>query len=861
MKEKALAIQGFLLTLFSSKYPNIHLVILLIMYNDNYNYTYQNDISPAQSKGTSFDLSSVWKRMLKNWWVFGLVAACTTTLGILFLRVTPNSFQASTTLLIKTESSASNLGDNQYLPGGIQLMTVNTNELDTELGILQSYSMLKKAVDRLDFNVFYYEKKFLKTREVYNKSSFPFEVILTDNHNQILGTEFEIEVLTSETYRIKFEAEKGYTTYLPGTEEAGGSEMPLMYEKEHRFGEDVETAQFSFRLEKNDGFDMGRYDGIKHAFRCFSNAALARMYQGSLSVSLLPNTSIVYMQTEGAVPAKEIKFLDILCKTYIIDQLEKKNAFAEGTIEFIRGQLADVSEDIKATEARISRERIRTGGVDRVATSVDARTKRNNAETQLADQQKAMRYYTSLQSWLESTTALDEGIPDPVALNITSPGLLESVSNLKTLVGERAAIAAISGPNAMELQIKDRAIETERANLRATVKSILSTTEGEITALNQTIASSSSVLAQLPTDELRLMNISRNFEQNNNIYNYLMQRLAEAQISKAANRADSKVLDQAQMIGNGPVSPNKIVILITSLIVGLILPAVVIVLLEFFDTRIRGEEQITALTPVPVIGNIIASKGKEKSDPLGPGFMVSPMAESFRYLKINLDYVFNAEEGRKVVGVTSTIKGEGKTFVSSHLGVVMASTGKRVLMIGADVRRPKLFERLSLENELGLCNYLVGTATMDEIIQPIPGTPNLHIIPSGLTPPNPVAVLTSPRFQQLVDEARAQYDYIIIDTPPVGLVSDFLLMTKYMDVSLYVVRQGYSHVHFLKEATKLVGENKVNNLYFLVNDVKQADSTTGYARYGQKYGYDYATAPQKNGRMIKRRKKSKSPVA
>jgi capsular exopolysaccharide synthesis family protein len=828
------------------------------MYNDSYP-SYQNDITPGLTNDSQFDLAALFRKFLAKWYYFVIGALLTSSLAFLYLKLTPDTYMASATLLIKTENSSPNLGENQYLQGGIQLLTID-DELENQLGIIQSFNMVQQTMKRLDFNVMYYEQSGIKTKEVYKSPSYPFAVIMEMGHIQLLGTKVNIEVLSDQTYKLSVNQEK-FNVYDPISEDASQIMAALEFEETYRFGEKVDNPYFSFTLEKSSRFDLEKAQEKTYFFLCMSDQALARQYQGKLGVSLRKNSSIITLTTEGNVPGKEIDFLNQLCETYIQSQLNKKNEFAENTVSFIQEQLSGVKDSLRRTESKIeSAKTTASGGVGTASVELDERSRKRSKLLERDDLRRSLSYYQELLTSLKGGGDRNV-IPDPIAMGITSSGLSESVADLKQLISDRTAKSVTVGEKSAELAILDRRIERSRANLVATIESIVNSTRDQLTALNSDIGEIDQTLQGLPSSEIAMINIQREFTKNDNLFQYLMQRLAEAQISRAATRADSRVLDDAQMVGNGPISPNKLIIMITAFLVGFIIPAVVILAIDFFDTKIRSEEQIRKLSPIPVLGNIIHRKEKDRVGLLDPGFMMSPVAEAFRYLKINLDYLLATEDDRKVVTITSTIKGEGKTFNSTHLGAVMAQSGKKTLLIGADVRRPAMHHRFSLDNEIGLCDYLIGSASLEDIIQTSPNLPNLHVISSGKTPPNPVEVLNSSRLGKFFEEVRKLYDYIVVDTPPVGLVSDFLILSKYSDINLYVTRQNYSQINFIKDANKLQLEQKVSSLYFIVNDVQTTEGVTGYARHGQKYGYEYASSNGKSGGTNKRKKSSKTPVA
>jgi capsular exopolysaccharide synthesis family protein len=253
---------------------------------------------------------------------------------------------------------------------------------------------------------------------------------------------------------------------------------------------------------------------------------------------------------------------------------------------------------------------------------------------------------------------------------------------------------------------------------------------------------------------------------------------------------------------------------------------------------------------VPVLASIASADTSAGADLINYDNLTSPLAESLRYLKVNLQFVAS-DRNRKVIGVTSTIQGEGKTFCALNLASIIAVSGSKTLVIGADIRKPKLFKRSQINNEVGLSSYLINQASLEEIIQHS-DLEHLDVIPSGPVPPNPGELLELPKLKELFDKLRDRYEYIIVDTPPVGLVSDYLILAKYTDLSLYVVRRNYSKVDFIGEINSLKSQHKLANLYVIFNDDNLSAKKYGQYSgvYRTKYGYGYS----RNGQYGKKKR-------
>ncbi|MEM9935507.1 MAG: polysaccharide biosynthesis tyrosine autokinase, partial [Bacteroidota bacterium] len=466
------------------------------------------------------------------------------------------------------------------------------------------------------------------------------------------------------------------------------------------------------------------------------------------------------------------------------------------------------------------------------------------------------RYYTTVLNQLENNTN-PNSIPAPGAMGITDDAMSSLIINLKQLNQQKVERSITSGSGGIELTILDSKIENAQRDLTEYVRSYLNTTRIQISDINARISRVKREVRKLPVDIQLSENINRKKIINENLVSYLMQKQAEAEIARAANSPDSKMLDEPRQIGDGPVAPKKVLILLAAMVLGLGLPIIMVVAGDLFNDKVLNSDQITDKSSAPILGNIVRGQTESERGLITYDNLTSPVSESFRFLKVNLQFLA-VDKTKKVIGLTSTVPGEGKTFCALNLASILAISGKRTLIIGADIRKPKLFERSRITNEVGLSSYLINQAMLDEIIQNS-DLENLDIVPSGPVPPNPAELIDSPKLSEMFEILKGTYEYIVVDTPPVGLVSDFLILSKYMDINLYVVRQGYSKIEFLSEIDKVRAKGKLNNLYVLFNDVKMTSAK--YTRYGyDKYGYSgvgYKAKRKQYGKYVVKRLKNK----
>ncbi|MEO1381958.1 MAG: polysaccharide biosynthesis tyrosine autokinase [Bacteroidota bacterium] len=740
-------------------------------------------------------------------------------------------------MMIGTENKSQNLGTNQYLPNGIQLVGQKDNMLN-ELAILSSRKLISRTLESLDFEVAYFEKTTFKYVERYQDPIYPFEVEVDWTHPQFAVGYIEIEPIseTQATLRVK---EKEYFIYNKEDDTYQEIKGGDAYEVEETitFGQPFENELMSFTINPREGASFQESKG--YGFKIIPNALYTAGYQQLVEINRIPDANYITLNIEGATPNKEIRYIDSLCSTYIRMRLEQKNSFAQGTINFISAQLSAVTDSLDEARTALADKSKNTSDISGSVGEMTMDIQRK--EEKVGQLNVQVNYIEQRLKEINGQQSLDMIIAAaPTTAGIQDPNLIALMRELRELNEEKREKELTSAANSIEVQNLKVRINGKLSQLKASLENVKSTLKYQIQTVRRQIGQAKGRVSNATGESLEIKKYSSQFFVNEDLANYLRQRLAEASISKAATRPDSYILDQARLSSTEPVSPKKGIIIASAIVFSLLLPLVLILGLDFFDTKLRSADQLKSMTDIPMLATLLHEK---KSDAMfEQDFILSPLAESFRYLKVNVDYLLDEAMGQRVIAVTSMVKGEGKTFTSSHLAAVMALSGKKTVIIGADIRRPQLYKRLRQENEVGLSNFLAGKAGLNEIVKET-AIHNLDIITSGHRPPNPLEILNSARFEDLVEALKVQYDYVIIDTPPVGLVSDFLVLNQHADVELVVIRQNYSRKDFVKEANELKASEKLNRVYYVLNDVKISKS--GYGRYGSRYGYGYGDDEKK----------------
>ena len=443
---------------------------------------------------------------------------------------------------------------------------------------------------------------------------------------------------------------------------------------------------------------------------------------------------------------------------------------------------------------------------------------------------RKIAYYNSLRSYLKSSVDYSK-LPAPSVAGIEDPNIVVNVSKLIALSTQRSEMA---------YAVKSEKIFKDFDNQMLAVKNVLlenivtakQSLQYDLATVNSKIGASESVIKQLPEDQQELIKIKRKYDLSDNIYTTFLQKRSEADIVKAANLSDIHFIDPAKDVGGGLIGPKTSVNYVLALFLGILIPLIVVLIIFFINNSIQNTEELSNLTKIPLIG--VIGVNRDKTELAVYNKPKSALSESFRAIRSSLQFLYKKQnvEGAKTLMITSSVSGEGKTFCSINIATVFALSEKKTVIVGLDLRKPKLFEEFNLNNDKGVVNYLINESSVEEITNATE-IPFLDVILSGPIPPNPAELIISERLGDLMRELKQKYDYIILDTPPVGLVSDALELDQYCDVTLYIVRQNFSKKDMITLLNNRVKRGELKNTSIVLNGFENK------AKYGTGYGYGY----------------------
>ncbi|NJO67977.1 MAG: polysaccharide biosynthesis tyrosine autokinase [Bacteroidetes bacterium] len=486
-------------------------------------------------------------------------------------------------------------------------------------------------------------------------------------------------------------------------------------------------------------------------------------------------------------------------------------------------------------------------------------TKLNQLETEKALLINQKKYYEYLRNYFRENRDLE--LLAPSSYNVVDPLLTQLVTQLMTLSAERSNYLSqgnISNPqlNSIEAQIKNL-----KNTISENVNNNLNTINNNIKEIDYRSSKISADISGMPKTQLQLLGIERKFKLNDNIYTFLLQKRSEAQIARAANLPDYEIVDPARVVSAKLVGPKKLINLVFALFIGLMLPFAGIMIKDLFNNKIVDKGDVEAITSKPIIGYIFHNY--KKTNTVIADFPKSSISESFRTVRTNLQ-IMSRGISKQVILVTSSGSGEGKSFTSTNLASVFALLGKKTLLMGFDLRKPAIYQDLGLNNLIGISSYLSNRAVLEDIIQPT-RIENLDFIPAGPVPPNPIELIGSNVTKNLIFKLKEIYDYIIIDTAPIGVVTDAYFLMNYADLNIYVTRQNYTIKEMLNNTLKSLESNKISNIAILMNDVYLKSRAYAYG-YDSKYYSDndresvITGAYKKINKAIKNNKKQTKTV-
>jgi len=794
----------------------------------------KNNDNPFQEERA--DVLGFFRKLISIWPLFLLSIFVFVTVTFIANRYMRPKFKIGATIILRDENNSS-LGAENIIEG-LELFA-GKNNLENEIGVLKSYSLTRQAVLNSNLEISYFSKSFFKVTERFTE--FPFSVELNREKNQATGVRFFVKSTSDSTFTIDFDSDEfDYYNFKTEKSVKNFNNSRIQGKVDGVFGKPVEIEGLAVTLHKKD-YNASVIQQDESVFFVINNLEdVIENYRKEIIIQPInQEASILNLQLERPCIDKEILFLNNLCKCFIERGLSEKNEVAVGTIKFIEEQLSLVNDSLGQSENELQNYRENNEVSDLSLEFQRSKETENVLINELAKEELRSNYISFIKRNISNNNVDWSNVEN---LGIDDQSLNLMLIELRKLQQQVTSLQGSVSPMHPGLQTAVQQVSQLKSAILSHVNGLEKSAAMNKTALESRIAEVTSSYGSLPQKQRMLLDFERKFNLNNVMFTYLMQKKSEAQIAKSSNNADTKFLDSARLLDKTPTFPKPFLFYLVAVFIGIFLPVLIVVTVDLVDTRIKDKKDLQNLS-VPLLGLI----GHNFTTSQTPAFDFprSSIAESLRLMKINLQYLFPGKD-KRVIGLTSTVSGEGKTFVSINLAVSLAVAGSRTLLMATDMRRPRIHKVFNIPNSIGLSNYLVSDVDLHSVIQSS-NIENLDIMLSGPVPPNPFELLSLDKMGTMIDELKKTYDHIIIDSAPIGLVADYFAINDKVDATLFILRHSYSQRKFVAEVLQMQKSNRLKNPYFLLNDYKEFSSKYGYygaSRY--KYGYSYSYSYSNN---------------
>ena len=779
------------------------------------------DLSKFDEQEKPIDIKYYLIKYFRYWPLYFICILIGLIAVFLFHRYTMEKFEVKGSVMIKSNAAPEvRILDRSKIFSGRENLT-------NDILLFTSKSLTAEALDKLHFDVSYFASTNIKEIELYKNS--PIKVAVDWDYPQITNRKIRIKILSDSTFRLlpgeNMFFENFFMSYKYVEEERD------IFRKDLKFGEEIigENAKFKIFLQDN----TRQYD--LYEFLLHSPSSLIDRYSNAIQVKPLINYgTVLEISTVTKIEDKGSDYINALMDAFLEYDLKEKNLISENALKFIEEQLYIVEDSLKSAEGSLQRFKVQNKMLDVNAEFGGVLDNIQILEANIQAIDFELAYYNTLKSYLITKTDSFEEIVAPSIVGIGDGLFNDMAMSLVELSMERRKLLSIVKETHPDVKVLDQQIERLKENIFENIQNLISNTESKKKENQKKLNSFDKQFSNLPKAESDYSNILREFKLRENLYTYLLEKRAEAGIARASNVPDNSIVDYAKR--GTLIYPKKTQNYTYAIGLGFFLPFGFLVLFHYLNNRVMDQIQLKNLLRIPMLGTIGYSD--KNTNLLVAEYPRSLASESFRSLRSALFYIASEKKCKKIL-VTSSISGEGKTYISLNLASAMALSGKKTCIIGLDLRKPKLAKYLGISNKKGLSNFLVDKDSADEIIIKTQYD-NLYAVPSGGVPPNPAELLLKDKMGKFLEQLERQFDIIIMDCPPVGLVSETMDLLRFSDVNLYIVRHDFTHKNHLLMINDLYSNDQVQNFYAIFNGIKGGGDTYDFGGYNYGYGYNYS---------------------
>jgi len=778
-------------------------------------------------EGESFDMRRFYGKLLNKWWVFLISFAVCGGLALLYLELFPPAFNITSYILLDDSKNASSPTTQvlNSLSNFSDIFSVQSNT-DNEMTVLTTKVLSRTVVDAMELNVTYYATGFfdypvLGYKELYKP---PFKVKRIKMLDTVWNTMFDIEgVDANGNIKLYYTNKYWYATC-----------KKLRFDKPF-FVSGVGTIEISSEGIK----DVNIFNKKGYSFSILSTDEQASNLASNLAITIPDkDATAISVTLSYDLPKKGQDIVNKMLDIYMKQSVEVKNRTADSTIAFINTRLLVVSRELGKIEGSIEIFKQKNNLADIPEQAKMMVDKGGNYDQQLIAMETQLGVIDGILGYLKQN--VDKRVA-PTLVVADDPVYTSLVANYNTLLFERDRQLLTSTPGNPYIKNLDDHIASVKNDIISNLSNTKKSYQIRKQEIQKSMAKINSQMNTAPVVQRLYLDLARQQQIEQTLYEFLLQKREETEISEASNISSIRIIDPAKS-DFIPYSPHVGLSIMFAFFLGLFIPIVGIYAADILNTKILTKDDITKAVAAPIVGEI--SHSDSQNNLVVTNENRTAVSEQFRALRTNLQF-FLRDQAEKVILVTSTMSGEGKSFMSLNIAMVLAITGKKVLLMELDLRKPNLASKLNMSNPLGFTNYIISTEVKpSDIVFQTEVNPNLYLISSGPIPPNPSETIINPKVHVLMDKLKEEFDFIIMDAPPIGIVTDAQLLNEYSDLTLYVIRQKYtfkSQLHLVKD---LYVNKKMKNLGLVINDIATAKGYGyaygyGYGGYGYGHGYGY----------------------
>ncbi|HLO69949.1 MAG TPA: polysaccharide biosynthesis tyrosine autokinase [Flavipsychrobacter sp.] len=786
----------------------------------------QDNIEPMfadNRQANRINVERLLSRLVDYWPSIAISVAVALIFAFGYLRYATPQYLIKAKVLIKSEQGQ---GVNGALLEELG-MGNSVSNIENEVEIFKSRLLMQRVVAQMDLNIQYFIPGAIKTSAIYNDGPFLFKTLIPDT------------------------AIKAFYSYT--LKPLGRDKFELANEKktwQGKYGDTLQLPVSAVVIERNLN-DAHIYNEVEeYIINITPVEDITESYLSSLGVELINRQiNIINLSIRDEIPQRGEDILQKLIQQYQEANIEDKNEVANGTIRFIEDRLGLMSDELTSVEKSIENFKSRNRLTDIEAQSRLLLDNTGNTQQELTQKEVQLRVLESLEKYVQNSGNNTRVMPATlIAQDATLVNIISDYNNLQT---QRQRLLMSFTESSPQVKNVEAQLEDLRIGIRNYITSLKKGYQISVNELKSRADIIDNSIRAVPSKERESREYARQQAIKQELYLFLLKKREEAAISKSATVSNLKVIDPAKQSGRA-VFPVKSKIYLIALVIGLVIPGVRILLKELFNNRVKSRSDVESGTSIPILGEITSVSEEQvvvvKKDAR------TVVAEQFRALRTNIQFMLT-DDAEKTILITSSMSGEGKSFISINLSSTLALSGKKVILLELDLRKPKVAHHLHLNNQVGFSNYVIGKANLNDVIVPSGVVEGFDVMPSGPVPPNPAELIMLPKTEQLIADLKTKYDYIVIDTAPIGLVTDAQLLAKNADAVIYILRQGYTYYEQLKSADELYKSGKMKHMGMVINDVElKRGNAYGYGKYGSGY-YDEPTtaSTMKLKKLIKRK--------